>query len=108
MLLGHTPATPSLDQLFDWPDAHVHVPFGSRDIAEVIHQLDADPERVNTIRRNNVVNSLRRHDWAYRWQAVLHQLQIEPTARLGERRHNRGQGDDAPDSPLDVDRDADR
>jgi hypothetical protein len=85
VLLGHTPATPSLEQLFDWPDAHVHVAFGSRDIADVIHQLDADPERVNTIRRNNVVNSLRRHDWAYRWQVVLDKLQITPSPRLGER-----------------------
>jgi hypothetical protein len=85
VLLGHTPATPSLDELFDWPDAHVHVAFGSRDIADVIHQLDADPERVNTIRRNNVVNSLRRHDWAYRWKTVLDKLQIAARPRLGKR-----------------------
>lgn len=85
VLLGHTPATPSLDELFDWPDAHVHVAFGSSDIADVIHQLDADPQRVNTIRRNNVVNSLRRHDWAYRWQVVLDKLQITPSPRLGQR-----------------------
>ena len=85
VLLGHTPATPSLHKLFDWPDAHVHVPFGSREIADVIHQLNADPERVHVIRRNNVVNSLRRHDWAQRWQQVLNKLGIAPTARLGER-----------------------
>jgi hypothetical protein len=85
VLLGHTPDTPVLDRLFDWPDAHVHVPFGSREIADVIHQLDADPERVNAIRRNNVVNSLRRNDWALRWQLALNKLDISPTARLGER-----------------------
>ena len=85
VLLGHTPDTPSLGQLFDWPDAHVHVPFGSREVADVIHQLDADPERVHAIRRNNVVNSLRRHDWAQRWLLVLNTLGIAPTARLTER-----------------------
>jgi len=85
VLLGHTPDTPSLGQLFDWPDAHVHVPFGSREIADVIHQLDADPERVHAIRRNNVVNSLRRHDWAQRWLLMLNTLGIAPSARLGER-----------------------
>jgi hypothetical protein len=82
ILVGHTPQAKSLQLLFDWPDAHIHVPFGSTEIVDVIRALDADPERVQGIRRNNVVNSLLRHDWAYRWQTVLAELDLAPSPRL--------------------------
>jgi hypothetical protein len=85
VLLGETPNVPSLQKLFDWPDAHIHVPYGSKDFAKVIDSLDADPERVQRIRRANVVNSLRRHDWAHRWRDILGHLGMPPTKRLTER-----------------------
>jgi len=82
VLVGHTPQARSLELLFDWPDSHIHVPFGSTEIVDVIRELDKDPARVQRIRRNNVVNSLLRHDWAYRWQTVLGQLDLPATPRL--------------------------
>lgn len=85
VLLGDTPLSPSLQQLFDWPDAHIHVPFDSTDIAVVIATLDTDPERVAAISRANVVNSLRRHDWVYRWRDVLQMLGLTPTTRVDQR-----------------------
>jgi len=86
VLLGESPKSTSAQLLFDWPDAHVEVPFGATDaIVDVIRQLEADPERVARIRRDNVVNCLRRHDWAYRWQTILRGIDVAPREQLGQR-----------------------
>lgn len=85
VLVGQTPDVPSLKQLFDWPDAHIHVPFESREVAQVIESLERDPARVTRIRRNNVVNSLRRHDFAYRWRSVLQLLGMAERPQLQSR-----------------------
>ncbi len=69
VLLGAAPDTPMFDQLFGWTDAVV--PCTSDDIAGVIDTLESDPERVERIRRSNIINSLRRHDCADRWSDVL-------------------------------------
>ena len=85
VLLGHTPETPSLEQLFDWPDAHIHVPFGSREIADVIHQLDATPSAstpsVATTSSTACAATTGRS--AGSW--CCDKLGIAPTARLTER-----------------------
>lgn len=86
VLLGESPKSTSAQLLFDWPDAHVEVPFGATDeMVDVIRTLEADPERVARIRRDNVVNCLRRHDWAYRWQTILRGVDVEPREQLGQR-----------------------
>jgi hypothetical protein len=85
VLIGHVPRGKHVDTLFDWPDAHIHVPFHSTEMADVIVSLDRDPERVERIRRDNVVNSLRRHDWSYRWRNVLEILGVTQTERLAQR-----------------------
>jgi Glycosyl transferases group 1 len=94
VMIGDSPQAPYVEQLFDWTDAHIRVPHDSPDIAAVIAKLEQEPERVQRIRRDNVLNSLRRHDWAYRWQAVLelvglpaHQRQRARLARLEECAH---------------------
>lgn len=77
VLLGSAPEDcPEFDAAFDWPDALI--PLGD-DPEEVIHALDADPMRVLRARTANVVNSLRRHDWAHRWAEVLRILGLAPT-----------------------------
>ena len=86
VLIGDAPHRPHCQSMFDWPDAHVHVPFDSTAMAEVIVTLDRDPERVARIRRNNVVQTLRRHDWSYRWRTVLDWLGVAPSAGLERRR----------------------
>jgi hypothetical protein len=43
----------------------------------LIKALDADPERQNRIRRTGVVQALMRHDWVYRWEAVLKAVGLE-------------------------------
>jgi hypothetical protein len=86
VLVGQTPTNCRVfDRDFDWPDAVIDMPFHSTDVAERISALDAEPDRVARIRRNNVVNSLRRHDWVYRWNNLIQMLGMKPTIRALER-----------------------
>jgi len=67
---------------FDWPDAVIRVPFDAPDIAEVLADLDSQSDRLEKIRRNNVVQSLLRHDWVYRWRTILDMVGLEPRPAL--------------------------
>jgi len=86
IMVGETPNTEYFRKAFDWKDAVVHLPFGSEDIAALIEELDKDPQRQETIRRNNVVQSLRRHDWVYRWAEILRIAGLRPLPELEQRR----------------------
>jgi hypothetical protein len=72
VMLGSAPRCEAYDRNFDWPDAVIPVSATDAwDVAEVLAELDGQPERVARIRRDNVVNSLLRHDWVYRWRQIL-------------------------------------
>jgi glycosyl transferase family 1 len=85
VLVGDPPNCAKFSEHFDWPDAVIPVPFGSTDIDEIIGELDAQPGRVAAIRRNNITNCLRRHDWAHRWRMVLDALELTPKPATLER-----------------------
>lgn len=76
VLLGTVPDCPEFHAQFDWPDAVIPIP---EDPADIIRELDSDPERTECIRRKNITNALRRHDWVYRWQQVLEVAGRAPT-----------------------------
>jgi hypothetical protein len=65
-----------------WEDAVIPLPVDAPDVADALADLDRDPERVARIRRRNVANALRSHDWVYRWQQILEaaDLVLEPAA----------------------------
>jgi hypothetical protein len=86
MMIGEIPNNKESEELFNWPDAVIHLPFGSDKIGAVIDELDQQPEREDKIRRNNIVQSLRRHDWAYRWESVLKIGGLEPMPGLQKRK----------------------
>jgi hypothetical protein len=85
VMIGEAPEVASFQEHFDWPDALIHLPFGSPRIGELIAGLKGQPQRLARIRRDNVVHVLRRHDWAYRWRAVLEYLGLTPLKGLRER-----------------------
>lgn len=91
VLIGEAPRCPSFDENFGWEDAVVPMPYGTADPAAVIDALDADPERVEAIRRRNVSSSLRRHDLVYRWERVLDAVGLQPTPAVAERRERLAQ-----------------
>ena len=86
VMLGQPANIPEFRDQFDWPDVIVDLPYGSREVMAVIDELDRDPERIARIRRANVSNAARRHDWLHRWFKVYETLQLQPTARMLERR----------------------
>lgn len=86
IMIGERPRNQEFAKLFDWPDALIHMPYGSSGIYGIINELDRQPERQNSIRRANVSQALLRHDWAYRWEAILQRVGLGPMASLSERK----------------------
>ncbi|MBL8327514.1 MAG: glycosyltransferase family 1 protein [Rubrivivax sp.] len=95
IMLGEIPDTPSFKQLFGWEDAVIALPFGSDNVEAVIDELLASPERMAAIQARNVRESLLRHDWAYRWQALLEQAGLPPMSALLARQKRLGELADA-------------
>jgi hypothetical protein len=86
-LLGERPNTPEFDELFDWPDALIHLPYNSGDVQKIVNDFDRQPERQENSRRANVSQSLLRHDWVYRWETILNLAGLVPLPQLSERKN---------------------
>jgi Glycosyl transferases group 1 len=85
VMIGMPPRCAAYDDCFDWRDAVISTPRDPAQIACLVAELEAQPNRLAQIRRNNVTNSLRRHDWVYRWRAILDHVGLSVTGRLVER-----------------------
>jgi hypothetical protein len=85
-MIGEHPKNKEFKKLFYWPDAVVHLPFGSDKILDIIKEYDEQPIRQENIRRKNVLESLMKHDWAYRWETVLKTAGLDPMPGLLERK----------------------
>src|SRR5262249_28727557 len=88
VMIGQAPMGDEIGRQFDWPDAVIPLPFGSTDIMDLLAELDRAPDRRAAISRNNLIGTLRKHDWVYRWAAVLAHLGLEPTPAMLERKAN--------------------
>lgn len=71
VMIGIPPQCQVFQQNFDWEDAVIPISSDTDNIVEILAELDAQPQRLERIRRENVINSLLRHDWVYRWQKIL-------------------------------------
>jgi len=85
VMIGEPPGGAEFRRQFDWPDAVIHVPFDSPDIAEVIAALDQDPQRLERIGRRNARWAALRHDWGHRLRRVHETLGLPLPAALLER-----------------------
>jgi glycosyl transferase family 1 len=85
VMIGEVPRTLEFKRQFDWPDAVIHVPFDSPDIAHILADLGGDPERLRAIRRNNVRQAALRHDWLHRIQVVFDTLGLLSTDKMLDR-----------------------
>lgn len=88
VLIGEIPDNSEFDKLFDWPDAVIHLPYGSDKIEGLIQMLEGDPKRCERIRRTNVTQVLKRHDWVYRWETILKAVGLEAMPRLEARKRH--------------------
>jgi hypothetical protein len=85
VMIGEHPQIKAFEEHFGWPDSVIRVPFDTPNIAEILAELDSQPERIAEARKRNVVQSLLRHDWAYRWKEILKMAGLEPHAALKNR-----------------------
>lgn len=86
ILLGERPRNGEFEKFFDWPDALIDLPYNSPDAEEIVRELDQQPEREARIRKLNIQQSLLRHDWVYRWEAILKAVGVSPLPRLEARK----------------------
>jgi len=86
IVIGERPRNAEFDRIFHWRDALIGLPFGAGNIAEVMYQLDKQPERQAAARRKNMVEMLLHHDWAYRWEHVLNLAKIPAAPGLAKRK----------------------
>jgi hypothetical protein len=77
IILGTPPRASEFQELFDWPDAVVEIPREPDNMRAIYRELEAQPERMDRARFMNATQSLRRHDWVYRWEHVLNTLGFE-------------------------------
>ena len=82
VMIGEHPKTEVFGEYFGWPDSVIRVPFDSPDINDIFAELDSQPNRIAEARKNNIVQSLLRHDWAYRWSTILNIAGLKPKAAL--------------------------
>lgn len=86
LVVGQRPNNSEFDRIFHWRDALIDFPFGGEHIAEIMRELDKQPERQIAARRNNMVQVLLNHDWVYRWEHVLKLAQVAPSPQLLKRK----------------------
>jgi hypothetical protein len=82
VLVGTPPACDAYTQCFDWSDAVISIPYDAANIIDILTELDAQPERLSRIRKDNIVNSLLRHDWVYRWGEILQKVELGNTPEM--------------------------
>ncbi|CAD0337223.1 glycosyltransferase [Xanthomonas hortorum] len=85
IVLGSAQGCPEFRQFFDWDDAVIDLPSDVRDIGQFLHDLEQQSDRLERARLHNIVQSLRRHDWAHRWAQILQTLQLPRPALMAER-----------------------
>lgn len=86
IMIGERPDNEAFRELFNWPDSLIHLPYDSSKIDAIVRDLDNEPHRCQRIRQTNVIQALTRHDWAYRWEAVLNTVGLEALPSLKERK----------------------
>jgi hypothetical protein len=82
VLLGEPPRSDEFRRQFDWPGAVIHLPFDSPDAGQFLESLEADPQRIERIRRDNVHQAAQRHDWVHRLHTVFDTLGLRPTEAM--------------------------
>jgi len=80
--IGNQTATEEFNKYFDWQDSLISIPADAPNIAEIIEELNRQGDRLETIRRHNIYNSLTRHDWVYRWRYILEAMELEITPEI--------------------------
>lgn len=82
VMIGEAPRSAEFARQFDWPDAVIHLPFDSPDVAHILADLNGNPGRLAAIGNRNAREAALRHDWLYRIQTVFDVLGLAPTEKM--------------------------
>lgn len=82
VMIGIPPVCEAYNTYFNWQDAVIPIAYNTANLADIIAELDAQPERIKKISQNNIINSLLRHDWVYRWGQILDKVGFEQTPQM--------------------------
>lgn len=85
VLIGQAPDCDAFHRHFDWQDPVVEIRPDGSDAVEVISNLFAEPERLLAMSSRNAAESLRRHDWVYRWKEILGMAGLTPRPQMATR-----------------------
>lgn len=86
VMIGSAPNLPEFETLFDWDDAFVTMPDDAADVPEFYRSLDLEKDRYRRAGIRSAAQSLRRHDWVYRWETVLEQMDLPIPPAVRERK----------------------
>ena len=87
VLLGQSPQDESFQKMFNWQDAVIEARPDGTDVVEIMRKLRAEPERMQAASLRNTEQSLLRHDWVYRWTALLNLVGLAASSGMDERMH---------------------
>ncbi|MGD1874359.1 MAG: glycosyltransferase [Mastigocoleus sp.] len=82
VMIGIPPTSESYKKYFDWEDAVIPISYDADYVVDIIAELDKQPYRLEKIRKDNIYNSLLRHDWVYRWSNILDIVGMERTTQM--------------------------
>lgn len=85
VMIGQIPNSHSFLEMFPWRDAVIEIQPDGSDVLQVMEKLNALPERVFSVSQRNAVESLLRHDWAYRWKELFEIIGLAPLPAMAAR-----------------------
>jgi len=85
IVVGRPPDSDAFRQLFDWQDAVISVGHNYSSSPSVIRELLNDHEKARDISKRNIINSLKKNDWVYRFIDVVEAIGFQPNRRMRAR-----------------------
>jgi hypothetical protein len=91
VLVGDLSDSPAFQDHFNWEDAIIRLPYDSDEIDRLFEVVGTDRTRMSKIQRQNVIQSLLRHDWVYRWEFILKTIGLDITSAMMARKEKLAQ-----------------
>ena len=85
VMIGESPKNEVFSEHFHWDDAVIPAFSNPPNVAEILSDLNSQTDRLEEIRKNNVIQTHLLHDWVYRWRAVLDFIGMKPMPALEAR-----------------------
>lgn len=86
VLTGRIPKNPNFKKVFPWKEPVIELPENHGEIADFMLDLQSQEERLRQVTYDNVLGSLKMHDFAYRWEEILQTAGLDPLPALAERK----------------------